>query len=56
MSLGATYSAISVILGGAGEMAQWLRALVVLPEDPGSVPSTHCEAHNSSPRRSSSLF
>ncbi|XP_050015249.1 PAT complex subunit Asterix-like [Alexandromys fortis] len=23
---------------GAGEMAQWLRALAALPEDPGSVP------------------
>jgi hypothetical protein len=27
--------------GGAGEMAQWLRVLAVLPEDPGSVLSTH---------------
>ena len=30
---------------GAGEMVQWLRALATLPEDPGSIPSTHTEAH-----------
>ena len=30
----------------SGEMAQWLRALVVLPEDPGSIPSTHMLIHN----------
>ena len=30
----------------AGEMAQWLRVLAILPEDPGSVPSTHVVAHN----------
>ena len=30
----------------AGEMAQWLRALVVLVKDPGSIPSTHVAAHN----------
>lgn len=27
-------------------MAQQLRALAALPEDPGSVPSTHMAAHN----------
>jgi hypothetical protein len=27
--------------GGAGEMVQWLRALTALPEDLGSIPSTH---------------
>ena len=27
-------------------MAQWLRALVALPEDWGSIPSTHRAAHN----------
>ena len=32
--------------GGAGEMAQWLRALDALPEDPGSIPSTHMAVHN----------
>ena len=31
---------------GAGEMAQRLRALTALPEDPGSIPSTHMAAHN----------
>jgi hypothetical protein len=33
-------------------MAQWLRALIALQEDPGSIPSTHLGAHNcnSSPR------
>ena len=28
-------------------MAQWLRALAALPEDPGSIPSTYMTAHNS---------
>jgi hypothetical protein len=33
----------------AGEMmAHWLRALAVLPEDPGSIPSTHMAAQNHS--------
>ena len=27
-------------------MAQWLRALPALPEDPGSIPRTHMVAHN----------
>ncbi|KAL1786310.1 deoxynucleoside triphosphate triphosphohydrolase SAMHD1 isoform X2 [Sigmodon hispidus] len=31
---------------GAGEMAQQLGALATPPEDPGSSPSTHMEAHN----------
>ena len=31
---------------GAGEKAQWLRALAALSEDPGSVPSTHMVANN----------
>ena len=31
----------------AGEMAQYLRALTALPEDQGSIPSTHMEGHNS---------
>ena len=30
----------------AGEMAQWLKALTALPEDPGSILSTHIAAHN----------
>jgi hypothetical protein len=29
-----------------GETGQRLRAMAVLPEDPGSVTSTHVEAHN----------
>jgi hypothetical protein len=33
-------------LMGTGKMAQPLRALAVLPEDPGSIPSTHMAAHN----------
>ena len=32
---------------GAEEMAQLLRTLAALPEDPGSTPSTHMAAHNS---------
>jgi hypothetical protein len=31
---------------GAGEMAQWLRALTVLPEVLSSNPSNHMVAHN----------
>ena len=31
---------------GAGEMGQWLGPLMVLPEDLGSIPSTHMAAHN----------
>jgi hypothetical protein len=31
---------------GAGEMAQWLRALPALPKDMGSIPGTHMAAHN----------
>lgn len=27
------------------EMSWWLRTLAVLPEDPGSIPSTHTTAH-----------
>jgi hypothetical protein len=30
---------------GPREMAQELRALVPLPEDPGSIPSTYMAAH-----------
>jgi hypothetical protein len=43
---------------GAGEMAQWLKALASIPEYPGSIPSTHMEAHNckSSSRRSNTLI
>ena len=31
---------------GAGEMAQWLRALSTLPEVLSSIPSNHMVAHN----------
>jgi hypothetical protein len=31
---------------GAGEMAQWLRALTPLPKVPSSNPSNHMVAHN----------
>jgi len=30
----------------AGEMAQWLRPPTALPENLGSIPSTHMAAHN----------
>jgi hypothetical protein len=30
----------------AGEMAQWLRALIALPEVLSSIPSNHMVAHN----------
>jgi hypothetical protein len=30
----------------AGKIAQWLRVLTVLPEDPDSTPSPHKVAHN----------
>jgi hypothetical protein len=33
-------------VGKAKEMAQQLRSLGALPEDMGSVPSTHMTAHN----------
>lgn len=31
---------------GAGELAQWLRALAALSEDLGSILSTHMQAYN----------
>ena len=31
---------------GAGEMAQWLKALTVLPEDLGSMTRIHMVSHN----------
>jgi hypothetical protein len=31
---------------GAGEMAQWLRALTALPEVLSSIPSNHMVAYN----------
>ena len=35
---------IKLIRGG--ELAQWLRGLAALPENLGSIPSTHMAAHN----------
>jgi hypothetical protein len=35
-------------MGGAGEMAQRPGALAALPEDPGSIPSTHRAANSCS--------
>ena len=32
--------------GRPGEMVQWLRAVAGVPEDPGSIRSTHLAAHN----------
>jgi hypothetical protein len=31
---------------GASKMAQWLKALSILPEDLGSIPNPHMMAHN----------
>lgn len=31
----------------AGELALWLRALIVLARDQGSIPSTHVDTHHS---------
>jgi hypothetical protein len=50
---------IILIISGAGEMAQWLRALAALPEDLGWIPSTHMVATticSSSSRGSDALF
>jgi hypothetical protein len=37
---------VRTILKGTGEMARRLRTLAALPEDPGSISSTHVVAHN----------
>jgi hypothetical protein len=37
-------SLLRMTLLGAGETAQWLSALAVIPEDRGPVPSTHMAA------------
>jgi hypothetical protein len=37
---------IKAVVNGAGQMAQRLKALNVLPEDTGSIPSTHTAAQN----------
>ena len=38
-----------IFILGAGEMAQQFRALAVLPEDMGSIPSPHMAAQNCTP-------
>jgi hypothetical protein len=35
-----------LLLSSAGKMTQWLRTVVALAEDPGSVLSTYMVAHN----------
>jgi hypothetical protein len=37
---------LKVVCGGAGEMAQWFRALAALLEVLSSIPSNHMVAHN----------
>ena len=46
-SLTCSYSEIRLeVILGTGVIVQWLRALTDLPEDLGSIPSTHMAAHN----------
>jgi hypothetical protein len=40
------YAVIKIVGLGAGEMAEWLRSLAALPEDPGLISSTHMAANN----------
>lgn len=42
-----TISQIKKKIPMARKMAQWLRCLAGLPEDLGSIPSSHMDAHNS---------
>ena len=39
-------STIKTIISGNGEIAQWLRELVALAEDPDLAPRTYMLAHN----------
>jgi hypothetical protein len=39
-------TAFKIWTSGAGEMAQWLRALIALPEVLSSIPRNHVVAHN----------
>jgi hypothetical protein len=41
-----TYVSIRIWDYGAGEMAQWLRALTLLPEVLSSIPSNYMVTHN----------
>lgn len=43
---GETLAAFPLKAAGAEEIAQWLRALAVLPKDAGSIPSLYMAAHN----------
>jgi hypothetical protein len=45
-SLGESTQIIIITLTGAGEIAQQLRALTILPEVPSSNPSNHMVAQN----------
>ena len=45
-ALGCTQSRVKRMRGGAGEMAQWLRASSALPEVLSSIPSNHMVAHD----------
>ena len=47
---------IKNVCTGAEEMAQRLRALAALPEDPGSIPSAHMAADNFSNSSSRDLM
>ena len=39
-------SEIKGMCHGVGGMAQWLKALAAIPEDPSSIPSTNMMANN----------
>jgi hypothetical protein len=40
------FLSLKIADGGVGEMAQWLRTLMALPEVLSSIPSNHMVAHN----------
>jgi hypothetical protein len=40
------FSCIKKVYMQAGEMTQWLRALIIVPKVPSSNPSNHMVAHN----------
>lgn len=41
-----TFKDVRNVCGGAGDPVQWLRALTLLPQDLGSLPSAQTVAHN----------
>jgi hypothetical protein len=58
-SLSPRYTAkkmLSKLCKWAGEMAQWLRTLTVLPKVLSSIPSNHMVAHNQSTMGCDALF